>query len=143
LELPLTICPSDMSVLRWYVDGSHTRLIQTVMGKPVDVSALEVEHPSPLPSSKISTLAVRLNWSLLLLMMLLPPFCGLSCFWRHRAVPLESVSSTRTTRVQFSLRRMDRNPLPNGPSTSTAVISLSLIRSRRATCLLNIVQPPR
>jgi len=23
LELPLTICPSDMSVLRWYVDGSH------------------------------------------------------------------------------------------------------------------------
>jgi len=23
LELPLTICPSDMSVLHWYVDGSH------------------------------------------------------------------------------------------------------------------------
>ena len=23
MDLPLTICPSDMSVLRWYVDGSH------------------------------------------------------------------------------------------------------------------------
>jgi len=23
MDLPLTICPSDMSVLQWYVDGSH------------------------------------------------------------------------------------------------------------------------
>jgi len=115
------------------------QLIQIVVGKQVDALLLAVELLLLLRSSRNSTLKVRQSQSLLLLMMSLLPFCGWSCSWRHRAVPLARPSFTKTTRVPSFLKPMVRNLLPSGRNISIADISSSQTRSRRATCQLSIV----